>query len=199
MLLCFPVLAHSYLVTSWGWEVLSDGNTALVRGLVKNRSSLLGRWRVGVDAGTNATLGIALGSHCTPLLAQLTVKWLLRTVCWWKAAPGVPLSWICWALTLGIFASWRVWLVACSITRFFYLLSKEILSFVPYVSVQNKDLEGSFFGAIADPPQMKWSQVTSPIAILFSLLFLCRLWEEKNSSVILSVRNKQDETTTSNS
>lgn len=68
--------------------------------------------------------------------------------------------------------------MACSIAKVVYLPLKQILSFGSYVGVKDKNLESSFFGAIADL-QEKLFQVSSLITILSSLLFLYRPSEEK--------------------
>lgn len=69
-----------------------------------------------------------------------------RVVWWWKAAPGLPLSWIYWALSWRVFANGRFWLAVCSIAKVVYLLLKWILSFRFYVWVKDKDLAPLLWG-----------------------------------------------------
>lgn len=145
----------------------------------------------------------ALGPCYTSLLAQLAAKLLPRTLGLYddkKLLLDFPLSWIYGALSWRISANWRFQLVVCSITKVVYLLLKGILSFRSYVWVKDKDVEGSFFGAIAGPLQVKLSHVSSSAPILSFLLFLYRPSKEKKNSLwIFSVRNKQAETVTSKS
>lgn len=123
-------------------------------------------------------LGSLLHTSAGPAGCKITSK-DTRVVGWWKAAPGLPLSLIYWVLSWRIFANWRFWLVVCSIAKIVYLLLKWNFSFRFCIWIKDKDLEGSFFEAIAGPLQVKLSQLISPTTILSSLLFLYRPSIEK--------------------
>lgn len=161
-------------------HLLSGSSNMLVWALPEHPSPFLGMLFFGVAPGDNAlVLPWVLVTHiCWPRWLQNYFQGQ-QVLWWWKTAPGLPPLWIYWASSWRIFTTWRFWLVVCSIARLAYLPLRWILSFGSYVWVKNKDLEGSFFGVIADPLQVKLSQVTSPTTTLSSLLFLYSPSKEK--------------------